>query len=132
VALADMIKKRAGWLAALFLGEMLTATAMGFFEDEIAARGGAGAVRAAHHLQRRQLRLAGLDPGDPGHGAGRGAPARLVAGVCGGSCSPRLALGVLLGTIGFIRIVAWQAVKPTYGEHYLLVAMTVFLTLVGW
>ena len=57
--LQRMIKKRAGWLAALFLGEMLTATAMGVFEKEIDKRRGAGAVRAAHHLLRRQLRLAG-------------------------------------------------------------------------
>src|SRR5690242_9535020 len=32
----QMIRKRAGWLAVLFLGEMLTATAMGYFEDQIA------------------------------------------------------------------------------------------------
>jgi magnesium transporter len=31
-----MVKKRAGWLAILFLGEMLTATAMGYYEHEIA------------------------------------------------------------------------------------------------
>src|SRR5256886_10199813 len=36
IALARMIRKRAGWLAALFLGEMLTATAMGQFQAEIA------------------------------------------------------------------------------------------------
>ena len=30
-----MLRKRAGWLCALFIGEMLTATAMGHFEDEI-------------------------------------------------------------------------------------------------
>ena len=75
-----MIQKRAGWLTALFLGEMLTATAMGVFEEEIAEGGGAGAVRAADHLERRQLRLAGLDAGHPRAGARRGRAARLVAG----------------------------------------------------
>ena len=71
--------KRAGWLTALFLGEMLTATAMGFFEDEIAQGGRARAVRAAHHLERRQLRIAGVDARHPRAGARRGRAARLVA-----------------------------------------------------
>jgi magnesium transporter len=42
-----------------------------------------------------------------------------------------IALGLLLGTIGFLRIVIWQAVSPIYGEHYVLVAFTILLTLVG-
>jgi CBS domain-containing protein len=79
IAFTRMIQKRAGWLTALFLGEMLTATAMGFFETEISARGGAGAVRAADHFERRQLRLAGLDAGHPRARARRGRADRLVA-----------------------------------------------------
>jgi len=42
-----------------------------------------------------------------------------------------LALGTMLGVIGFLRIVAWQAVRPTYGVHYMRVAETVFLSLIG-
>lgn len=42
-----------------------------------------------------------------------------------------LALGTLLGSIGFLRIVLWQAIKPIYGEHYLLLALTVFASLIG-
>jgi len=42
-----------------------------------------------------------------------------------------LALGSVLGVIGFLRIVIWQAVSPLYGEHYLLVAVTVFMSLIG-
>jgi magnesium transporter len=42
-----------------------------------------------------------------------------------------IALGSLLGAIGFLRIVIWQAVSPIYGEHYVLVAFTILLTLVG-
>jgi len=42
-----------------------------------------------------------------------------------------LALGTVLGSIGFLRIVLWQAVSPLYGEHYLLVAFTVFFSLIG-
>jgi magnesium transporter len=40
-------------------------------------------------------------------------------------------LGVVLGSIGFLRIVVWQAIRPTYGQHYLLVAFTVFSSLIG-
>ena len=54
-----MIRKRAGWLCALFLGEMLTATAMGHFEARDRAGGRAGAVHPADHQLRRQLGLAG-------------------------------------------------------------------------
>jgi magnesium transporter len=46
----------------------------------------------------------------------------LVAGV---------ALGLLLGAIGFLRIVLWQSISPVYGQYYLLVALTIFLSLVG-
>jgi magnesium transporter len=42
-----------------------------------------------------------------------------------------LVLGTVLGTIGFLRIVVWQMVSPIYGEHYLLVAATVFCSLIG-
>ena len=65
IAFGRMIQKRAGWLTALFLGEMLTATAMGVVRDGNRARGRARAVRAAHHLERRQLRIAGVDARDP-------------------------------------------------------------------
>jgi magnesium transporter len=42
-----------------------------------------------------------------------------------------IALGLLLGTIGFLRIVVWQSVSPIYGEFYKLVAITIFLSLLG-
>ena len=42
-----------------------------------------------------------------------------------------LVLGAGLGAIGFLRIVLWQQVSPTYGQHYLLIAFTVFSSLVG-
>ena len=75
-----MVKKRAGWLAALFIGEMLTASVMGRLRERRRQRRGARPVHPADHLQRRQLRLPGHHPGDPRHGARRGAAARLVAG----------------------------------------------------
>src|SRR5262249_24910264 len=43
--------------------------------------------------------------------------------------SAGIVLGVLLGTIGFLRIVLWQAVSPTYGQYYVLVALTILLSL---
>ncbi len=104
---STMIKKRGGWLAALFIGEMLTATAMGHFEDEIAQGGRAGAVRAAHHLERRQLGLAGVHAGHPRDGAGRGAAARLVARRCGASSAPGLSLGAILG-VDRLRCASWS------------------------
>ena len=73
-----MIRKRAGWLVILFLGEMLTATAMGFFEDEIAKAVGTGIVRAADHFERRQLWFASHNADHPGHGRRRSDAARLV------------------------------------------------------
>jgi len=42
-----------------------------------------------------------------------------------------IALGLLLGAIGFLRIVVWQAVSPIYGQFYMLVAITIFLSLLG-
>jgi len=42
-----------------------------------------------------------------------------------------LVLGVVLGSIGFLRIFLWQQVSPIYGEHYLLVAFTVLFSLIG-
>jgi magnesium transporter len=42
-----------------------------------------------------------------------------------------LVLGGVLGTIGFLRIIVWQAIRPLYGPHYFLVALTVFFSLIG-
>ena len=65
ISFARMIRKRAGWLVLLFLGEMLTATAMGFFEKGNCACRCPGTVHPPHYFQRRQLRLAGLHTGNP-------------------------------------------------------------------
>lgn len=125
-----MVKKRAGWLAALFLGEMLTATAMARYEDEIA----------------RAVVLALFVPLiiSSGGNSGSQATTLVIRAMALGEVRLRdwwrvmrrelgagLALGAVLGTIGFLRIVLWQAVRPTYGEHYLLVASTVFCSLIG-
>ena len=56
IGLFRMIRKRAGWLSALFISETLTATAMGYYEHEIARGGGFSAVYSAHYQQWWQLR----------------------------------------------------------------------------
>jgi magnesium transporter len=126
-----MIRKRAGWLAALFLGEMLTATAMSYFEGEIAhavvlalfvpliiSSGGNSGSQATSLIIRslalRELRL------------------RDWFVVFRREVISGLSLGTLLGSIGFLRIVLWQQLGFTrYGPHYLLVAATVWLSLIG-
>jgi magnesium transporter len=130
VAFSKMLKKRAGWLSALFLGEMLTATAMTFFQDEIAravvlalfvpliiSSGGNSGSQASTLVIRamalEEVRLRDL---------WRVARRELGAG---------LALGTILGALGFLRIVIWQAVRPTYGPHTLGIAITVFGSLLG-
>jgi magnesium transporter len=130
IGLASMVQKRGRWLAALFLGEMLTATAMGFFEAEIAravilalfvpliiSSGGNSGSQAAT-LVIRAMALGEVRIRDWWRVARR----EILTG---------LALGLLLGLIGLVRILVWQAVGQVYGEHYLLVAFTVAGSLVG-
>jgi len=130
IALGRMIKKRGGWLAALFLGEMLTASAMAFFEDEIARAvvlalfvpliisSGGNSGSQASTLVIRAMALGEVRLRDWWRVVRR----ELAVG---------LALGTMLGIIGFARIVAWQAVSPIYGPHYMRVAETVLLSLIG-
>ena len=79
IAFRKIVQKRAGWLTALFLGEMLTATAMGFFEKEIAKAWSWPCSSSLIISERRQLRVASLDAGHPRAGAWRSHAARLVA-----------------------------------------------------
>jgi magnesium transporter len=130
VGLLSMLRKRAGWLAALFVGEMLTATAMAGFEDEIARAvvlalfvpliisSGGNSGSQASTLVIRAMALGEVRLRDWWRVVRR----EVVIGA---------ALGVVLGSIGFLRILIWQAVTPTYGEHYLLLAATVAISLIG-
>jgi magnesium transporter len=127
---AEMVRKRGGWLAALFLGEMLTTTAMTYFENEIARAitlvlfiplimsSGGNSGSQATTLVIRAMALDQVRLRDWWRVVRR----EFAAG---------LALGCLLGAIGFTRILVWQAVAKPYGEHYLLVAFTVAGSLVG-
>jgi len=130
IALSRMVKKRASWLVVLFLGEMLTATAMGFFEGElekalvlslfiplvISSGGNAGSQAAT--LVIRALALGEFRLRDWWRIMRR----ELAAGT---------ALGLILGTIGFLRIAIWSMFSTVYGPHWMLVALTVGLALVG-
>ena len=130
ISFAKMIQKRAGWLTALFLGEMLTATAMGFFENEISKAvvlalfvpliisSGGNSGSQASTLVIRALALGEVKLADWWRVMRR----EIGAG---------LALGGILGTIGFLRISIWSAFSDLYGPHWLLVAITVSLALLG-
>ncbi|HET9985947.1 MAG TPA: magnesium transporter [Longimicrobiales bacterium] len=126
-----MVRKRAGWLCALFLSEMLTATAMGRFEGEISRAvvlalfipliisSGGNSGSQATSLIIRALALKEVKVADWWRIACRELPAGLV-------------LGCILGVIGFFRIILWQALHLyDYGSHFLLVATTVGAALVG-
>lgn len=126
----EMVKKRAGWLSALFLGEMLTATAMAFYEKEIDK-----AVVLAVFLP-----LIISSGGNSGSQASTLVVRAMALGevrlrdwwrVIRRELSAGLVLGGVLAVIGFLRIVAWQKVFHSYGQHYLLVAATVAFSLVG-
>jgi magnesium transporter len=131
VGFTAMIRKRAGWLAALFLGEMLTATAMGYFEGEISKAvvlalfipliisSGGNSGSQATSLIIRAMALRELTLRDWWRVALRELPSGL-------------ALGSILGAIGFVRIILWQRLGwYDYGTHWLLVATTVSSALVG-
>jgi magnesium transporter len=127
----QMIRKRAGWLTALFLGEMLTATAMGHFEHEIERAvvlalfvpliisSGGNSGSQATSLIIRAIALHELSPRDWWRVALRELPSGI-------------ALGAILGVVGVIRILLWQELGwYDYGPHHLLVALTVGIALVG-
>src|SRR5215831_9121299 len=130
IAFAQMVKKRAGWLVILFLGEMLTATAMGFFEKEIdravvlalfvplIISSGGNSGSQATSLVIRAMALGELTLQDWWRIMRR----EIFSG---------LALGSILGGIGFLRITVWSAFSDMYGPHWILVALTVGVALVG-
>ncbi|QRO02575.1 magnesium transporter [Archangium violaceum] len=130
VGFLAMLKKRAGWLLVLFLGEMLTATAMGHFEEEISRAvvlalfvpliisSGGNSGSQATTLIIRSLALSEVRLRDWWRVMHR----EVLAG---------LALGAILGTVGILRILIWQSVFHTYGEHAVLIALTVGVSLLG-
>jgi magnesium transporter len=131
ISFGKMIRKRAGWLCALFLSEMLTATAMQHFEAEIARAvvlamfiplvmsSGGNSGSQATSLIIRALALREVTLKDWWRIAVRELPTGLT-------------LGLILGIIGFFRIELWQSLHLfDYGVHHTLVALTVGGALVG-
>ena len=125
-----MIQKRAGWLAVLFLGEMLTATAMGFFEHEI--------VRAVVLALFIPLIISS------GGNSGSQAATLVIRAMALGEVRLRhwwrvlrrelvsgLALGAVLCVLGVTRILVWQGISGAYGEQSARVALTVGASLIG-
>jgi magnesium transporter len=131
IGFVQMIRKRAGWLSVLFVSEMLTASAMQFFQGElekaivltlfiplIMSSGGNSGSQATS-LLIRALALGELRLRDWWRVAVRELPTGLV-------------LGSILGVIGIVRIVLWQHLGfYNYGQYWLLVALTVAAALIG-
>jgi magnesium transporter len=126
-----LIKKRAGWLVILFVGESFTATAMSFFENQI----------------EKAVVLALFVPLIISSGGNTGSQAStlIIRALALGEVTIKewwkimrkelqvgFVLGVILGSIGFIRIALWSRIfHNVYGEHWLMVALTVGTSLIG-
>ncbi len=125
-----LIRKRAHWLVILFIGEMLTTSAMAEFEDEI----------------QRAVVLALFVPLIISSGGNSGSQAStiIIRALAVGEIRIRDwvsvfrrelitggVLGLLLGMIGFLRVVIWSQFSTIYGEHWLGLAFTVLFSLTG-
>ncbi len=129
-SMLELVRKRAHWLVFLFIGEMFTASAMSYFEDEIARAvvlalfvpliisSGGNAGSQASTLVIRALAIGEIEVRDWFKVFMRELPSGLL-------------LGLILGAIGFIRILIWQSAFHLYGEHWLLIAATVCISLIG-
>lgn len=126
----SMVRKRAGWLMALFIGEMFTATAMGYYEQEI----------------EKAVVLALFIPLiiSSGGNSGSQASTLIIRAMALGEVKIRdwfkvfcrelgtgLSLGIILGTIGLGRVYFWPGRESLYGEHYALIAFAVGSSLIG-
>ena len=126
-----LFKKRITWLVVLFIGEMLTATAMKYFEAEIA--------KAVVLVLFVPLIISS------GGNSGSQASTLIIQAMAVGEIKLKdwwkvmrreiisgLLLGTVLGLIGFLRIAVWHSVAPTiYGEHWMALGFTVGITLLG-
>ncbi len=126
----QMVRKRGGWLSLLFVGEILTVSAMGYFEDEIAravvlalflpliisSGGNSGSQAAA--LVIRAMALEEIHLKDWWRVMRR----EVAAG---------LSLGAVLGAIAMAGVLMWPQRELAYGPHFILVSLTLALSLVG-
>ncbi|WP_367865784.1 magnesium transporter [Pedobacter sp. WC2423] len=125
-----LFKRRIGWLVVLFLGEMLTATAMAHFEADIAKAvvlamfvpliisSGGNSGSQASTLIIQAMALGEITIGDWWRVMRR----EIISG---------LMLGLVLGSIGFLRIFIWTLFSNLYGPHWALIGVTVGVALVG-
>ncbi len=130
VGLVEMVRKRVGWLAVLFVSEMLTTAAMSRFEAEIARAvvlavfipliisSGGNSGSQASTLVIRAMALGEVKMGDWWRVVHR----ELRSG---------LAMGLVLGVIGLTRVELWQLLFHTYGSHHLLVGLTIAISVLG-
>ncbi len=130
VSVLQMVKKRAGWLTVLFLGEMFTATAVGRYQASIekaavlatlmpliiSSGGNAGSQASTLVIRAMALGEARLSDWL------RVLRREVIAGA---------ALGLILGLIGMLRIALWEQVDDIYGPHYMMLAVTVGVSVVG-
>ncbi|ULQ56690.1 magnesium transporter [Flavihumibacter rivuli] len=129
--LLKLFKKRIVWLVVLFLGEMLTATAMGYFEDEIAKAvvlalfvpliisSGGNSGSQASTLIIQAMAVGEITVSDWWRVMRR----EILSG---------LLLGTVLGCIGFLRVLVWSQFFPdVYGQHYVEIGAAVGVSLIG-
>ena len=131
ISIFKLFKKRITWLVILFFGEMFTATAMGYFEGEI----------------KKVTLLALFVPLilSSGGNSGSQASTLIIQAMSIGEITIKdwwkilrreitsgILLGTVLGIIGFFRVLVWHSIAPgLYGEHWILIAITIGITLVG-
>ncbi|SUJ04586.1 Magnesium transporter mgtE [Sphingobacterium spiritivorum] len=129
VAISHLVKKRAGWLVILFLGQLLTATVIEHFEAQLAT------VIALFALVPLIM--------SSGGNSGSQASTLIIQAMALGEVTlsdwwrvmkreflSGLFLGLILGTLGFIRIATWQSFSHAYGEHWAIIGVVVSLSLV--
>ena len=128
--LFKLFRKRIGWLVILFIGEMFTATAMGFFEDEIAKAivltlfipliisSGGNSGSQASTLIIQAMAVDEISVKDWWRVMKR-------------EISSGLMMGTLLGLIGFTRVAVWQQFTHIYGPHWIFIGLTVGVSLIG-
>lgn len=131
IPLLKLFRKRVGWLIVLFIGELLTATAMGHFEDEIAKAlvlalfvpliisSGSNSGSQASTLIIQAMAVGEIHLSDWWRVLKR----EIISG---------LLLGTVLGLLGFLRVGIWHSVMPEiYGPHWAMIGATVGFSLIG-
>jgi magnesium transporter len=129
VSVRELVRKRAGWLTVLFLGELLTANAMAYYEDAIS----------------RAVVLALFIPliMSSGGNSGSQASTLVIRALAMGEVKLRdwwrvfsrelvtsMLLGLILGSLGLLRVVFWPTRASLYGEHFVLIGFTVAVSIV--